>query len=333
MKLSIVVNMYNTAKYMPKCMDSLLEQDIDSSEYEIILVNDGSTDESLSLAKRYLSESEQNTTYPKIKIVDQENKGLAAARNAGVDVATGTYLCFVDPDDYIEKNSLKSLLEQMDNHLLDVLRFNYQKVDEEYNNLPDYKAELKFDYSPGVMTGIEFLRNRLGVACYVWPYIYKLDLIKGNNIRFIENCYFDDTPWLPRVLQKAKRVECNPIRHQYYLQRQGSMVRTNNIESIKRKVEGQIKLLSSLNEQMIVADIDINYWYKKMISHIIISILTTISVHLYSDRLYYIKQIEDLKVLPISTKDLSINNYLKSQIINLSPDLYCWTLYMMIYKK
>lgn len=328
MILSIVVNMYNTAKYMPKCMDSLLEQDILPSDYEIILVNDGSTDNSLSMANEYQNRSEESELFPKIKIVNQENKGLAAARNAGVDVAEGKYLCFVDPDDYIEKNSLSELLSIMEEKNLDILRFNYQKVDEEYNFLPDHKTEAQFDYSTGVISGIEFLKNRLGVACYVWPYIYRLKLIKSNNIRFIETCYFDDTPWLPRVLQKAKRVECIPVRHQYYLQRQGSMVRTNNIDSIKRKVDGQIKLLILLKEQIKVAVPDVLDWYKIMLDHIVLSILTTVAVSLFLERDKYIRQIETMKLLPLAN-----GNRLKCLLINISPSLYCWMIYMKNYRK
>lgn len=328
MILSIVVNMYNTAKYMPKCIDSLLEQDILPSDYEIILVNDGSTDNSLSMAKEYQNKSEKSELFPKIKIVNQENKGLAAARNAGVNVAEGKYLCFVDPDDYIEKNSLNELLSIMEGKNIDILRFNYQKVDEDYNNLPDSQSEADFDYSDGIMTGIDFLKNRLGIECYVWPYIYRLDLIKSHNIRFIETCYFDDTPWLPRVLQKAQRVECIPVRHQYYLQRQGSMVRTNNIESIKRKVDGQINLLNLLNEQTKVAVPDVLHWYKKMIDHIIISLLTAVSVYLYTDRHKYISKIKEINILPLSN-----GKTIKRLLINFFPILYCWLIYMKNYRK
>ena len=328
MILSIVVNMYNTAKYMPKCLDTLLEQDILPSDYEIILVNDGSTDNSLSMAKEYQNKSEKSESFPKIKIVNQENKGLAAARNAGVDAAEGRYLCFVDPDDYIEKNSLSELLSIMEEKNLDILRFNYQKVDEEYNNLPDFQSEAEFDYSEGIMTGIDFLKNSLGIACYVWPYIYRLDLIKSHNIRFIETCYFDDTPWLPRVMQKAKRVECIAVRHQYYLQRQGSMVRTNNIDSIRRKVDGQIKLLTLLKEQIQVAYPEVLDWYKIMLDHIVISILTTVSVSLFLERDNYIRQIEAMKLLPLAN-----GNRLKCLLINISPSLYCWMIFMKNYRK
>lgn len=324
MRLSIVVNMYNTALYMPKCLDSLLNQDIPSSDYEIILVNDGSTDNSLELAEEYLAKSQQIENWPIFKIINQENKGLAAARNAGIDVAEGKFLCFVDPDDYIEKNSLNELLSRMEDKNLDILRFNYQKVDEEYNKMQDFHSETMFNYSEGVMTGKEFLVNRLGIACYVWAYIYRLDLIRKNDIRFIETCYFDDTPWLPRVLIKAKRVECVPVRHQFYLQRQGSMVRTQSIESIKRKVEGQIKLVSLLKEQMQGLDSFVLRWYEKMLSHTVLSLLTSVAVSIYSEKNEYINKIKELNILPLSASGLEKNKRIKCSLINVSPIFFCW---------
>lgn len=324
MRLSIVVNMYNTALYMPKCLDSLLNQDIPSSDYEIILVNDGSTDNSLELAEKYLAKSQEIENWPIFKIVNQENKGLAAARNAGIDVAGGKFLCFVDPDDYIEKNSLNELLSKMEDKNLDILRFNYQKVDEEYNSMQDSPSEANFNYSEGVMTGKEFLVNRLGIACYVWAYIYRLDLIRKNDIRFIETCYFDDTPWLPRVLIKAERVECVPVRHQFYLQRQGSMVRTQSIESIKRKVEGQIKLVSLLKEQMQGLDSFVLRWYKKMLSHTVLSLLTSVAVSIYYEKNEYINKIKELNILPLSANGLEKNKRIKCCLINISPIFFCW---------
>lgn len=324
MRLSIVVNMYNTALYMPKCLDSLLNQDIPSSDYEIILVNDGSTDNSLELAEKYLAKSQEIENWPIFKIVNQENKGLAAARNAGIDVAEGKFLCFVDPDDYIEKNSLNELLSKMEDKNLDILRFNYQKVDEEYNSMPDSPSEANFNYSEGVMTGKEFLVNRLGIACYVWAYIYRLDLIRKNDIRFIETCYFDDTPWLPRVLIKAERVECVPVRHQFYLQRQGSMVRTQSIESIKRKVEGQIKLVSLLKEQIQGLDSFVLRWYKKMLSHTVLSLITSVAVSLYSEKKEYVNKIKELNILPLSANGLEKNKRVKCSLINISPIFFCW---------
>ena len=322
MRLSIVVNMYNTAQYMPRCMESLLEQDIPATEYEIILVNDGSPDNSLEMANDYAVKAKENG-WPTISVCSHENKGLAGARNTGVDAARGEYLCFVDPDDYIEKNSFAALLQKMDDEQLDMLRFNYQKVDENYQFVPDSIDEAHFDYSDKIMTGTEFLGTRLGIACYVWAYIYRLNFIRKNDIRFYEGGYFDDTPWLPRVLQAAKRVNCLNVRHQYYLQRSGSLVHTKLSASIKRKCDGQMALIEEMQRQMQMADKSVWGWYKNMIAHATVSILTAVSVVDYSQCKEYINKLQTLNVFPIRGRSRKMTAKVKLALVNISPKLYC----------
>ena len=326
MRLSIVVNMFNTAKFLPKCMDSLLHQDITPSSYEIILVDDGSTDNSLELANEYVNQSSQCADWPNIKICAHANKGLAGARNTGVDAAIGQYLCFVDPDDYIEKNSLASLLQQMDDEQLDMLRFNYQKIDEVGNKLKDSEMEANFDYSPNIMSGRDFLIKRLTTTCYVWAYIYRLDIIKQNNIRFIEGCYFDDTPWLPRVLQVAERINCTSVRHQYYLQRSGSLVHTVNKKSVLHKVKGQLELISILKNQMESIDRITQVWYEKMVSHICISLLTSVAVIDFKHCNSYLRQVQHL--FPLNQKGLGKKMSNKIRILNICPKLFLWLIHI-----
>ena len=331
MQLSIVVNMYNTAAYMPRCMDSLLHQDIPADSYEIILVNDGSSDNSLEIAEEYVQVSKkkraEGVSYPLIKVFTHENKGLPGARNTGVDAATGKFLCFVDPDDYIESNSLAPLLRQMEESNLDILRFNYQKVDELYQPVRDNEREAQFDYSPGIMSGLEFISNRLGVACYVWAYIYRLELIRQNRIRFYEGCYFDDTPWLPRVLQHASRVACTAVRHQYYMQRTDSMVRAQSSATVRRQVDGLMDLLSVLQTQMQKAPDLTHPWYNMMIAHTTVSLLTRLSVHMYSFRKKYLSDLQRLAVLPLTSYGSTSKTLPKIRLLNFSPKLFCFLIH------
>ncbi|MBQ6723183.1 MAG: glycosyltransferase [Paludibacteraceae bacterium] len=317
MRLSIVVNMYNTAKYMPKCMETLLEQDIPQSEYEIILVDDCSPDNSLEMAREYAAQ------YKNVRVCTHEkNKGLAAARNTGIDAAKGTYLCFVDPDDYIEKNSLAVLLKQMDEEQLDMLRFNYQKVDEEYHNVPDSEIEARFDYTPGVMTGTEYLAHRLGVGCYVWAYIYRLEFVKKTGIRFFEGCFFDDTPWLPRVLQKAQRVNVNPVRHQHYLQRTGSMVHSHNKQAIMRKVDMHMQMIDILMEQKHTAPIETYDWYNMMFTHAAVSLMTSVACVDFRSSVDYYKRLKDKGIFPLSYSRASKKAIRKIKMLNTCPRLF-----------
>ncbi len=331
MQLSIVVNMYNTASFLPRCMETLLDQDVSPESYEIILVDDGSTDNSLALAQEYVTKSTSDATMPAIRVEHHANKGLASARNTGLRAAKGKYLCFVDPDDYIEKQSLSSLLNQMDEENLDVLRFNYQKVDELGCLLPDKVVEQEFNYNPQLITGVEFMRDRLTTCCYVWAYIFRLELIVKNNVWFNEDCYFDDTPWLPRVLPLAKRMNTTNIRHLYYTQRNGSLVHTINVESIQKKVEGQLKLLEILRSQNV--NNDVRCWYQSMESLIVISVLTTIALHLYDRRHDYLNCIKKHNLFPLSKYKSLANNRWKINLINLNPQLYMWMVHIRRKKK
>ena len=316
MKLSIVVNMYNTAKYMPKCMETLLEQDIPQSAYEIIFVDDCSSDNSLELAKEYAAQ------YENVRICTHEkNKGLAAARNTGIDTATGQYLCFVDPDDYIEKNSLAALLKQMDEEQLDMLRFNYQKIDEDYNNMSDSEIEARFDYSPGVMTGTEYLAHRLGIGCYVWAYIYRLEFIKSTGIRFFEGCFFDDTPWLPRVLQKAQRVNVNPVRHQYYMQRTGSMVHSHNNQAAMRRADTQMQLIDILMDEKEESPQETYGWFDMMLAHSVVSLLTSIACVDLRLSMDYYRCLKGKGVFPLTSHRASKKNTRKIEMLNVCPRL------------
>ena len=124
LKLSVIVPIYQVEQYLPKCVDSLLNQGLSPTDYEIILVDDGSPDNCGVICDDYALRHEN------IKVVHRQNGGLSAARNSGIEVAQGEYVQFVDPDDYLESNVLGKLVQKVESDKLDVLRFNYQNVNE-----------------------------------------------------------------------------------------------------------------------------------------------------------------------------------------------------------
>ena len=315
--------MYNTAKYLSKCMDTLLNQDIPMSDYEIILVDDCSQDNSLKMAQEYAAK------YLNVRVCKHDhNKGLAVARNTGMDAAIGEYLCFVDSDDYVEKNSFAVLLRQMDDEQLDMLRFKYKKVDEDGNTVPDYEFEARFDYSPSIMTGTDFLVNRLGIGCYVWAYIYRLDFLHKCGIRFLEGCFFDDTPWLPCVLQNVHRINSTPILHQYYLQRKGSMVHSHNMDALIRKVNTQMQLIDILKDQKQTANEDAHPWYDMMFAHTVVSLLTSVAKYDYRLSVNYYNQVKQKELFPLSEQRVSRKSKRKISMINKFPRLLLLLLYL-----
>ena len=318
--LSIIVPMYNSEAYLPKCLDSLLHQDIPLEDYDIILVNDGSPDGSKALAGDYASK------YPNIVVLSQENKGTSGARNTGIRYATGKYVYFVDPDDYILENSLKDILQKMEDESLDVLRFGYTEVDEEYKSTKSCKHPEQPDYSSKIMDGYTFMGERLGVACYVWTFLFRLSIIKDNGVYFIEGDYFDDTPWLPKILALSKRVDSIDWKRHFYLIRNDSLVQSASMKNIQRKIDGQRFLLGEMQRQMgEVHNDDAIRWYKMMISHCVITLLTLVSLHKFDDRREYIKEMKYRSIFPISSyrNKKRATGLIKVNLINLSPDLYC----------
>ena len=323
--LSFIVPLYNSAKWLEKCLCSVLNQDIPEDQMEIICVNDGSPDNSADLAR------EIGKSHPSIIVIDQPNQGPSGARNTGMKAATGKYLAFVDPDDFVEPNVYGQLVQQMEDEQLDMLRFNYQIVDEDYNHVEKRPFEKAFDYSPKLMSGAEFLATRLDIACNIWRYIYRREIITANNIWCFTGDYFDDTPWLPLVLLKAERMNiCNIVAYDY-LVRADSLVKTNDPKMMKRKSDGVILLLKYLKQEetdiqlgKIVVDSawknEILAWYKMMQTSSVISLLTRIGASLYDSRAEYIEQLYNLDVFPLSTvKCIGRNAKLKILLANISP--------------
>ena len=152
LKLSIIVPVYKVEQYLHKCVDSLLHQDLSEEEYEIILVDDGSPDSCGDICEEYASK------FVQVKVVHQENGGLSAARNSGIKVAQGLYVQFVDSDDYLEPNVLRILVAKMETDQLDILRFNYRNVNEQYETFEPKKVSKPFVvYRDEVCNGLTFL--------------------------------------------------------------------------------------------------------------------------------------------------------------------------------
>lgn len=318
LRLSIITTLYKSAEYMDKCLGTLLDQDLPRDEYEIILVNDGSPDNSVDIARRYSAE------YSNVKVVSYEvNRGLAGARQAGTDEAQGRYLCYVDPDDYIERCSFSFVLAKMENEQLDMLRFNYRMVNESGEMLAKPQDARIIDYTPGVMDGLTFLNERLGYGCFVWAYIYRTSLIKDSGVKFRQGDYFDDTAWLPQIIRKAKRIDSAPKVRYYYYQRTDSLVNTVSNGAVVRKLDAELVIVSRLNEQMETAEPAALKWYRGMNSKLAYSVLSTAAVDVPDRFRPYRKALKELGVFPLACPNASKFQKVKIALLNIAPNLFC----------
>lgn len=321
MKLSIVVPVYNVEKYLSKCLDSLLDQNIQNDQYEIIVVNDGSTDSSGDIAKCY-ADSNSNIT-----LINQENKGLSGARNTGIDAASGEYVWFVDSDDFIERNILNGLVRKMRDDDLDVLRFDYQNINEEGVIVyPNKNPKRHSDYSDSITNGSDFLANRLGLACYVCMFIIKTTLLKHNSIYFTEGIYFEDSEWTPRVLYAAPRVSSTTQVVYNYLVREGSITQPKTEAQKVKIIEDKIFVISEMIKQN---RNHYNLWYDRFVTFSTINTLQYIAIN---SKWKYIKLLTNTKVLPVrNNMDGKTSMRIYAKLINLSPYLFCY-LYHIIAK-
>lgn len=201
MTISFIVPVYNTKSYLASCMQSLLNQGLDEGSYEIILINDGSTDGSEKICQEFAQK------YRWVKVVSQENKGLSEARNNGIRAASGKYLCFVDSDDNLIPGGIASLLHHC-NNTPDLIRYWCELI---YPGAP--KDEDKGD--GGVTfegTGREYLR-RFGLETFCCNYLYAKSFIDRNGLFFIPRIVGEDFPFMyevmmanPRIVAVSKRI-------------------------------------------------------------------------------------------------------------------------------
>lgn len=319
MLLSIIVPVYNVEKYLRKCVDSLLTQDLPPEEYEIILVDDGSTDQSGTICDEYAA------GHPIVKAMHQQNGGLSAARNSGVAVAQGRYVQFVDSDDYLEPNVLKTLVEKMETDQLDVLRFNYRNVNERYEVIEPNKDPKRWvNYSSEVCDGLTFLNERLGPACYACQFMARRELL--TDCRFKEGIYFEDTEWTPRMIIKAQRAASTDLMVYNYLFREGSI--TLSVDEVKKRkvLADKLRLVDSLKAQM--QQVDDKRWFEGMIAQTVISIISYVAANYYDKRKEVMAALTKKDIFPLSSYQSNQTGKRKIAWANISPRLLCFMLHL-----
>ena len=316
-KLSIIVPVYNVEAYLCKCVDSLLAQDYD--DYEIILVDDGSTDKSGAICDEYASPSfvHSLTRSVVIKVLHQANAGLSAARNSGIRIANGEYLCFVDSDDYWEPNVLGALMEQVERERLDILHFDYQNVRINSTGLCEvfqpYKYPHPVDGRTDVSLGENYLNERMGYGCYACHFVIKREVATT----FTPSIHFEDTEWLPRMMLAAKRVNTTTQIVYNYLWREGSITQVQgNIDKMRKNIEDMMTIISRYNDYR--AQYPTCAWLRNMQSSMVVSVIANVSQYLYADREDYIKRLKALNVFPLTLANQGRTYLRKARLINIS---------------
>lgn len=229
-KISVIVPIYNIEKYLEKCLLSILNQTFD--DYEVILVEDGSTDNSKVIAQAFVEKHRDM-----FKLICQENRGLSGARNTGLKCAIGEYVCFVDSDDTIAPTYLSVLYEQAEKSKADLVICAFHSVDEQDNSIKVFKENLL----SGQVYNLQNNRELFLIQNAAWNKLYRREIIDDNDLLFTEGAWYEDLRFTKKYLLLAERVVyCDEILYNY-LQRAGSIMSSMGS---KRNVE----ILDALDE-------------------------------------------------------------------------------------
>lgn len=235
MLLSIIIPVYNTAQYLERCLDSCLQQGLKVEDYEIICINDGSTDNSQEIIDKY---QKQN---PNITAIVQENKGQAIARNVGIDKAKGQYLFFVDSDDALTLFSLSSCLQEATNNDLDILTHSFTD---------NYQNQLPQNYNVSSTTsGIDYVANYNfnNSAC---GYLIAREFLLNNQLRFTPGRYCEDGLFTLSCIIRAERIAHIDIPVYAYILRPGSTVTNRSVTHIEKTISDYLFAARYYNEEI-----------------------------------------------------------------------------------
>lgn len=213
MKFSLILPTYKVEKYITACLESCCNQiGFSLSEYEIIIVNDETPDNSISAAQKVIDRYPEHNR----KIVNRKNGGLSAARNSGIIEAEGDYLWFIDSDDYIETNALSVLNDAVNKGDFDIINFTHKTV---YKNNRIVGGDTKYNgYST---TGVEYMSQHGFLSA--WTCIYKREFINRNNLKFKEGVIWEDCEFNTRAYMLSDNCYCISDALYYYIRREDSI--------------------------------------------------------------------------------------------------------------
>jgi glycosyltransferase involved in cell wall biosynthesis len=194
--LSIIIPAYNAQDYIDRCIHSALKQDLNPSDYEIIVVDDGSSDQTGKFVTEIASQ------FTNVKLITQENKGEGGARNTGIKGAQGKYILFLDQDDYLIENTIHQLIQIADKEDLDILMADH--FHEKTGDTP-FKNAIFNTNSTEIVSGKEFLKIN-AIAWPVWVYLFKRGFLSQNNLLFRDKGLFTDAEFSLRSIFHAEKM-------------------------------------------------------------------------------------------------------------------------------
>ena len=259
--VSIIVPVYNTEEYLEECLNCLVNQTLEN--IEIICINDATEDNSMEIVHNFAKNDNR------IRIIEnEENKGLSATRNIGMDAVSGEYTVFFDSDDAIEKTAFEKLYNEAKEHEQDVIVYNFKRFNDqgvEWFEILQKKSNIS-EY----IEKTDILKNsELIYTTTAWNKFIKTDYLKKINLKFIENILFEDIPFITKLFCNTDSIGIYPDVIYYWRVRDKSITQTNsNVKNLKDRVYVSKYILNYVDEE-----VDEKYKplkktiYKKLLEH------------------------------------------------------------------
>lgn len=303
MKFSIVIPVYNVEKYIDRCLKSIAKQNY--KNYEVIIVNDGTKDNSVEIINKYLKK------YDNFKLYDKKNGGLSDARNYGIKYATGDYLLFVDSDDYINCE----LLDKLNNILIekeyDLVKFKIKLVNEDGSLI---RHERGLNVSKEVSLNEIFSEEFCEPA---WTYCYNLKFWGKNNFKYLKGKIHEDFGLTPEIIMNAKNIFYLNFIGYNYVQRENSIISTVTEEKNLKKAYDMLEQYDRLIKIKYKNENYLNT-YNSFLANAVISKAKILTGKARKD---YLNELKERNVFSYLLTD-TISRKLKKIVIRLNINLY-----------
>ena len=244
--LSVIIPIYNGAKTIARCLDSLVAIPNATTALEIIVINDGSQDETLEVVTDYQAQHPEQT----ISVITQVNQGQSAARNRGLEVAQGAYVWFVDADDWVDSVAADYLLSLIAEESYDMLCFGVRNRSEEGEVPSEWMDISVHDFDQLQCTDGRALLTQRNLSGSVCPFLWRRTMLEEHQARFMEGLLHEDALFYWHYTAFAERVLLVPIVAYYYYQRAESTIHNPNTLHLRgiSRLEGSFRLIECAKE-------------------------------------------------------------------------------------
>lgn len=312
MDLSIIIALYNTEKYIKKCIESIYENNsLNRNDFEVIVINDGSYDNSPKIVE------ELQSKYANLILLNKKNGGQSSARNQGFKIAKGKYIFCLDSDDFIDASELAKAIIFCEQNELDLLPINLRKYDEDFKALPIAKDN--YASINKIISGGEFL-NQYVIYGSMCRYIYKRSIIEKNNLYLTEGIYHEDEEFVIKYVTYSKKISYK--NHSVYHQ----IVR-NNSTTKNQDASHRLKLLNDLTTVIVNLNLHLAEFESNSLEYIGLSkkieqLLISLFLRMKKDEIYkqdkisLIKRLIFSKLFPLDLKYSKIKFKCYAMVVN-----------------